>query len=211
MLAGMLRVLVVALVVLVAAVFLLPRPDRGAPPQTATLLPEPQVLADVRFVGTDGGEVKLHDLDGNFTLLFFGFTNCPDVCPLTLAMLAEARAEIVRRAPRFVPRVLFVSVDPDRDTPERIRAYLQRFDPEFEGVTATAAELTPLLAKLGVAVERHEHGGADYTVVHNSAIYVLDPAARWIAVSTGPHDPKVVAGDFLRIRQRTQGGAPPDA
>jgi protein SCO1/2 len=87
----MLRVLVVALVVLVAAVFLLPRAQRGAPPQTATLLPEPRVLADVRFVDTDGGEVRLHELDGNFTLLFFGFTNCPDVCPLTLAMLAEAR------------------------------------------------------------------------------------------------------------------------
>ena len=207
----MLRVLVVTLVVLVAAVFLLPRPERGAPPQTATVLPEPRVLADVRFVGTDGGEVRLHELDENFTLLFFGFTNCPDVCPLTLAMLAEARAEIVRRAPRFVPRVLFVSVDPNRDTPERIRAYLQRFDREFEGVTATDAELKPLLTALGVAVERHEHGGADYTVVHNSAIYVLDREARWIAVSTGPHDPKVVASDFLRIRQRAPSGPPPGA
>jgi protein SCO1/2 len=207
----MLRVLVVGLVVLVAAMFLLPRPERGAPPQTATLLPEARVLADVRFVGMDGAEVRLHELDENFTLLFFGFTNCPDVCPLTLAMLAEARAEIVRRAPRFVPRVLFVSVDPNRDTPERIRAYLQRFDPEFEGVTAADAELEPLLTALGVAVEKHEHGGENYTVVHNSAIYVLDREARWIAVSTGPHDPKVVAGDFLRIRQRAASGPPPDA
>jgi protein SCO1/2 len=189
----------------------LPRPDRGAAPETATVLPEPRELADVRFVGTEGGAVTLHGLDDNFTLLFFGFTNCPDVCPLTLAMLAEARAEIVRRAPRFVPRVLFVSVDPNRDTPERIRAYLQRFDAEFEGVTAADAELEPLLTTLGVAVERHEHGGDNYTVVHNSAIYVLDPGARWIAVSTGPHDPKVLASDFLRIRQRAQSGAPPDA
>jgi len=207
----MLRVLVVGLVVLVAAVFLLPRPERGAPPQTATLLPEARVLADVRFVGMDGAEVRLHELDENFTLLFFGFTNCPDVCPLTLAMLAEARAEILRRAPRFVPRVLFVSVDPNRDTPERIRAYVQRFDPEFEGVTAADAELEPLLTALGVAVEKHEHGGENYTVVHNSAVYVLDRQARWIAVSTGPHDPKVVAGDFLRIRQRAASGPPPDA
>jgi protein SCO1/2 len=207
----MLRVLVVGLVVLVAALFLLPRPERGAPPQTATVLPEARELADVRFVGTDGAEVRLHELDGNFTLLFFGFTNCPDVCPLTLAMLAEARAEIVRRAPRFVPRVLFVSVDPNRDTPERIRAYLQRFDPEFEGVTAADAELMPLLTALGVAVEKHEHGGGNYTVVHNSAVYVLDRETRWIAVSTAPHDPKVVAGDFLRIRQRSPSGPPPDA
>ena len=106
----------------------------------------------------------------------------------------------------LTPRVLFVSVDPNRDTPERIAAYLNGFDPEFVGVTASDAELEPLLKQLGVAVEKHEHGGANYNVVHNSAIYVLDQNAEWIAVSTGPHDPKVVATDYLRIRQRHAGG-----
>jgi protein SCO1/2 len=210
MLGGMLRILVVFLVVLVAAMFLLPRGQRGAAPQNATELP-PTPLADVRFVDETGRETHLHDLKGEFTLLFFGFTNCPDVCPLTLAMLAQARAEIASRAPRFTPRVLFVSVDPSRDTPERIAAYLNGFDPEFLGVTAPDAELEPLLKTLGVAVEKHEHGGANYNVVHNSAVYVLDRNAEWIAVSTGPHDPKVVASDYLRIRQRRSGARPPDA
>ena len=76
------------------------------------------------------------------------------------------------------------------------------FDPEFAGVTAADAELEPLLKALGVAVEKHEHGGANYNVVHNSAVYVLDQNAEWIAVSTGPHDPKILAADYLRIRQR---------
>lgn len=207
-LGGMLRILVVALVVLVAAMFLLPRPERGAPPLAATELPEPRPLAAVRFVDTTGRERTIDDLRGEFTLLFFGFTNCPDVCPLTLKVLADARAEILRRAPRFAPRVLFVSVDATRDTPERIAAYLAAFDPAFEGVTASDAALAPLLAELGVAVEKHAHGGAHYNVVHNSAIYVLDPNAAWIAVSTGPHDPAVVATDYLRIRQR-HGAATP--
>ena len=210
-LGAMLRILVVALVVLVAAMFLLPRPERGAPPQAATVLPAPRELADVRFVGTDGSEKRFADFEGNYTLLFFGFTNCPDVCPLTLQVLATARAEIARRAPQLTPRVLFVSVDPSRDTPERIAAYVHGFDAAFEGVTAPDAELKPLLAALGVAVEKHEHGGANYTVVHNSAIYVLDANADWVAVTTGPHDPAVVASDFLRIRRRTSGGPPPDA
>ena len=134
---------------------------------------------------------------------------------LTLSMLAQARADIAQRAPRFTPRVLFVSVDPARDTPERIAAYLNGFDAEFAGVTAPDAELAPLLAQLGVAVEKqHDHGGGgNYNVVHNSAIYVLDPNAEWIAVSTGPHDPKVFASDYLRIRQRHagSGGRPPGA
>lgn len=202
----MLRILVVALVVLVAAMFLLPRGQRGQPPQTATILPEARPLADVRFVDKNGRPTQLSDFKGDFTLLFFGFTNCPDVCPLTLSLLAQVRADIAARAPRLAPRVLFVSVDPNRDTPQRIAAYLNGFDPEFAGVTAADEELKPLLDALGVAVERHDHGGANYNVVHNSAIYVLDANVEWIAVSTGPHDPKVVADDYLRIRQRHSRG-----
>jgi protein SCO1/2 len=207
----MLRILVVALVVLVAAMFLLPRGERGAPPSTATVLPEPRELADVSFVDATGRPTRLSDLQGGFSLLFFGFTNCPDVCPLTLQVLAATRAEIVARAPSLAPRVVFVSVDPNRDTPERIAAYLNNFDPEFLGLTASDDELAPLLAALGVAVEKHEHGGANYNVVHNSAIYVLDPNTNWIAVTTAPHDPKVIASDYLRIRQRHRVAASPDA
>jgi protein SCO1/2 len=198
----MLRILVVGLVVLVAAMFMLPRSQRGEAPQTATVLPAPRPLADVRFIDQSGAVTHLSDLKGDFTLLFFGFTNCPDVCPLTLSLLAQVRADVAARAPRLTPRVLFVSVDPNRDTPERIAAYLNGFDPEFHGVTASDAELAPLLSALGVAVEKHVHGGANYNVVHNSAIYVLDPNAEWLAVSTGPHDPKILAADYLRIRQR---------
>jgi protein SCO1 len=208
----MLRIVVVFLVVLVAAMFVF-RGQRGAaPPQNATEFPQPRALADVRFIDESGREAHFSDFKGDFTLLFFGFTNCPDVCPLTLALLAQVRADIASRAPRFTPRVLFVSVDPGRDTPERIAAYLNGFDPAFSGVTASDADLAPLLAQLGVAVEKeHDHsGGGHYNVVHNSAIYVLDPNAEWIAVSTGPHDPKVFASDYLRIRQRHAGsGARP--
>lgn len=207
----MLRILVVALVVLVAAMFLLPRGQRGEAPQTATVLPEPRPLPDVPLVDEAGRATSLGAFEGGFTLLFFGFTNCPDVCPLTLAMLAQARAEIAARAPALTPRVLFVSVDPNRDTPQRIAAYLNGFDPAFEGVTAPDAELAPLLAALGVAVEKHAHGGQNYNVVHNSAVYVLDPNADWIAVSTGPHDPKALATDYLRLRQRHAGARPPGA
>ena len=198
----MLRILVIGLVVLVAAMFLLPRGQLAAPPQVATILPETRELPDVRFVDQADRELALHDLRGNFTLLFFGYTNCPDVCPLTLQVLAQARAELARRAPAAVPRVVFVSVDPNRDTPARIASYLRGFDPEFLGVTATGQRLAPLLATLGVAVQKHEHDGASYNVVHNSVIYVLGPEADWIAVSTGPHEPSVVAADFLKIRQR---------
>jgi protein SCO1/2 len=95
-----------------------------------------------------------------------------------------------------------VSVDPHRDTPQRIAAYLGGFDAEFVGATAPDAALKPLLDMLGVAVQKHEHGGEHYNMVHNSAIYFLGPDANWIAVSTGPHEPATLAADFLKIRQR---------
>jgi protein SCO1 len=201
MIGGLLRVLVVALVVLVAAMFLVPRGDRS-PLAAATWLPETLPLPSVELVDESGKEADLDVFRGRFTLLFFGFTNCPDVCPLTLKVLADARADLLKRAPRAVPQVVFVSVDPDRDTPDRIGAYLGNFDAEFLGVTASDERLAPLLKTLGVTVEKHQHGGEQYTVVHNSTVYFIGPSAELIAVASGPHDPATIAADYLKIRQR---------
>jgi protein SCO1/2 len=198
----MLRVLVVALVVLVAAVFLIPRGERGGALEAATLLPQPRALPDITLVDSHGQPLHLEDLRGRFTLLFFGFTNCPDVCPLTLKALADARTELARRAPRILPpRVVFVSVDPGRDSPARIAEYVAQFDADFIGATAPDVALDPLLSTLGVTVEKHAHGGANYNVMHSAAVFVLNPDAEWIAVARGPHDPAVLASDYLKLRQ----------
>jgi len=121
---------------------------------------------------------------------------------LTLKTLADARAAIAARAPAATPKVLFVSVDQNRDTPARIAEYLSHFDPEFVGVTAPETELAPLLKALGVTVEKHDHGGGAYTVVHNSTLYVLGPGAEWIALSRGPQDAAALAADYPLIRLR---------
>jgi protein SCO1/2 len=199
----MLRVLVVGLVVLVAAMFLLPRPS-SAPLKSATLLQEPLALPPVALVDAAGMPADLEAFRGKFSLLFFGFTNCPDVCPLTLKVLADARAQLAGRYPNAVPQVVFVSVDPSRDTPERIAAYLRNFDGAFVGLTAADSRLAPLLKALGVTVQKHQHGGEDYTVVHNSTVYVIGPNAELIATSSGPHEAATIAADYLKIRQRYQ-------
>ncbi len=199
----MLRVLVVGLVVLVAAMFLLPRPS-SAPLKSATLLQQPLALPPVALVDAAGMPADLEAFRGKFSLLFFGFTNCPDVCPLTLKVLADARAQLAGRFPNAVPQVVFVSVDPSRDTPERIAAYLRNFDGAFVGLTAADSRLAPLLKALGVTVQKHQHGGEDYTVVHNSTVYVIGPNAELIATSSGPHEAATIAADYLKIRQRYQ-------
>ncbi len=208
----MLRVLVIGLVVLVATMFLLPRGDRGGALQGATLLPAPRTLPSVTLTDSAGEPLRLDEPSGEFTLVFFGYTNCPDVCPLTLQALADARRELQRRA-RFIkpPRIVFVSVDPQRDTAAVITDYLGHFDPQFVGATAKDTVLEPLLATFGVTVEKRRQGGTSATVVHSSAIYVLDSAARWVAVAAGPHDPAILAADYLRIRQRFRAARPPTA
>jgi protein SCO1/2 len=199
----MLRVLVVALVVLVAAMFLLPRPG-SSPPVTATLLSESLPLPDVELVDAAGQRADLATFRGRFTLLFFGFTNCPDICPLTLKVLADARAQVAERFPNAVPQVVFVSVDGSRDTPEKIAAYLQNFDAAFVGLTGEDVRLAPLLKTLGVTAQKHQHGGDNYTVVHNPTVYMIGPEAELIAVSSPPHDAATIAADYIKVRQRYQ-------
>jgi protein SCO1 len=199
MLGAPLRVLVVALVLLVGAMMLMPRPVSPPAPENATVLPLGLDLPEIALIDHDGRAFTTANLRGDFHLLFFGFTNCPDVCPLTLQLLSSA-VERIAAAAGEAPQVVFVSVDPQRDTPERIRQYVHAFNPSFLGVTGDDAALAPLLSALGVAVQRHEHDGAHYNVVHNGTVYLVGPRSEVIAVSSPPHDPHQLARDFGNIR-----------
>ena len=207
----MLRIIVVGLVVLVAAMFMLPRGGGlRLQPEVATVLPEPRELPSVRFTATDGTDFSSESLAGQPTLLFFGFTNCPDICPLTLQTLATALAEIEKRNPKRAPHVAFVSVDPRRDTPARIDAYLDNFDPDFIGLSAPDAKLAPLLAALGVSVHKEEIDGQHYNVVHSGTIYVLDETGRWVAFFGGSeHKVETLVSDYLRIAYTTGAATAP--
>lgn len=170
------------------------------PPVAATLLEPPLELPEVSLADKTGDAFTTEQLNGRFNLLFFGFTHCPDICPLTLAVLARMGAEW--NTPHIdVPQVVFVSVDPARDDPERIDTYLGHFDPAFQGVTGPREAMDPWLKALGVAVHVDPHAeGEPYTVTHNSTVYVVGPGAELIAVFSPPHDSAVIAADFLRIR-----------
>jgi protein SCO1/2 len=181
---------------------MLPRNLANVQTAVATVLPEPQALPEFELTDHNGAAFRNEDLEGKFSLLFFGFTNCPDVCPLTLNTLADARAEMLKRGSEHAPQIVFVSVDPDRDSAERIARYVGNFDAELRGATGPDDALAPLLAKLGVTVEKHEHGGESYNVVHNSTIYFVGPDAKWLAVSSAPHDPVTLADDYAKIRRR---------
>src|SRR5262245_44116896 len=99
--------------------------------ENATLFPSPRPLPALTLVDQDGRATGPDLLKGHWTVVFFGFTSCPDVCPTTLAMLAQTQRHLTDLPAGERPRVLLISVDPERDTPELLRAYVRHFDPSF--------------------------------------------------------------------------------
>jgi protein SCO1/2 len=173
-----------------------------APPAGAdTVLDPPRPVEQMKLIDQHGAPLTADTLAGRWTVLFFGFTHCPDVCPTTLARLAGVQ----RRLPEHLRgrvRFMLVSVDPMRDTPERLAEYVGQFGQDFVGATAPLGELAPLLKELGVAYaytaqehtahaghgEHAAHGTPAYTVTHSETLYVLDPRARLYAVFTDRQD-----------------------
>ena len=173
--------------------------DRGAPQlASGTWLPRAKPVIDFQLTDTSGRAFTRHDLAGAPTLVFFGFTHCPDVCPTTLLKLAQVR----RRAAIAGLRVLFISVDPQRDTPPLLGQYLHAFDPQFQGLTGDPGTIARLAANFGVAVNRVELPGGDYTMDHSAVIFVLDDAAHIAAIFTPPFDVAALGADLARAAPR---------
>jgi protein SCO1/2 len=203
MIGGLLRVLVIALVLLVGAMVWLNRIGHSDDVSlgAATRLPEPKTLPSVAL--TDAAGVPLASdalFRDRLSLVFFGFTHCPDICPTTLRQLADLRAALLARQ-QASPEIVFISVDPTRDTPARISEYLALFDSTLRGATADPAALAPLLQSLGVAVHtEHRPGQPHYTVTHSTAIFVLDPDGRLAAVFSGAHTLDELVADVSRLQ-----------
>lgn len=169
--------------------------DRASPQlASGTWLPQAKEVAEFRLTDTTGRAFTRRDLGGGPTLVFFGFTHCPDVCPTTLMKLAQVR----QRAELKGLRVLFVSVDPQRDTPAVLGTYVHAFDPAFLGLSGDPQAILALAANFGVAVNRVELPGGDYTMDHSAVLFLLDARARIAAIFTPPFEVAALAADLRR-------------
>ena len=169
--------------------------DRGAPQlASGTWLPQAKPVTDFQLLDTTGRAFSRQDLAGAPTLVFFGFTHCPDVCPTTLLKLAQVH----RRAAITGLRVIFITVDPQRDTPPVLGQYVHAFDPQFQGLTGDPKTIARLAANFGVAVNRVELPGGDYTMDHSAVVFVLDDAAHIVALFTPPFDAAALSADLAR-------------
>jgi protein SCO1/2 len=163
--------------------------------RAGTALPEPRLIGDFSLVDQHGRPFGRDSLENRWSLVFTGFTHCPDLCPTTLALLASLRARVPGDSLQFV----FVSVDPERDTLERIADYLAHFDARLVGATGTRAEIEKLTNSLGLAQVRNPGVGGDYTVDHSAALVLIDPRARVTGYFQPPHDAEALAADLAPL------------
>ncbi len=168
----------------------------------ATVLDTPRTLPAFSLVANDGGVLDAERLKGNWTLVFFGFTHCPDICPTTLATVARA-IDSLPSGQR--PQVLLVSVDPERDTPDKLDTYLAYFDPAFLGATGGLPAIEAFATSVGAVFMHTPNEAGGYTVDHSAALFLLDPQARLAAVFSAPHTASVIGSDLAVIRAARSG------
>lgn len=185
--------------------------DKAGPwPETRTVAfyPQPRTLPDFSLRQSDGTQLVSGELKGHWTLVFLGFTSCPDVCPTTLADLAIAQKQWEPIPDTLRPRVLFVSVDPDRDPPARLGEYAHAFHKDTLAATADTPSLERFATALGFVFQkvpgRHfDENPNDYSMDHSAGIAVLDPEGRLAGLIRPPLDPQAIAADFARLTQET--------
>jgi protein SCO1/2 len=172
---------------------------------TGTLIEPARPLPPLALVDHDDRPFDSERLRGGWTLLFFGFTSCPDVCPVTMTALAQTKQLLTDLPEPSRPRVVMISVDPERDTSERLGAYVKSFDPAFVGATGAKPAIDELAQRMGVLVATRPLEGDNYTVDHSTSVFLIDPDGALRALFSAPHTPKLIADDYRRITHDAAG------
>lgn len=192
---------------LITYIFMNERPASWSRPaansfETFTALPAPRPLPGFSLVDQSGASVGPDRFKGRWSVLFFGFTHCPDICPTTLYELARMKKSLADIPPQQQPSVYLVSVDVSRDTPEVMANYVRAFDASFTGITGKPEELDKLAASLGVAYGKEMREDGSYEVLHTAALFFLNDEGDFVAVSSAPHDPATLARDYRKLLAR---------
>lgn len=155
-------------------------------PQTATVLPQPAELPEFSLTDSTGSERSRELFLNDWHLLFFGFTHCPDICPMTLATLSSAQRELAAAGTENIPRIVLVSVDPERDTPDVLGDYIRHFGDGHVALTGPEPALRELTEPLHIYFNKValEDG---YTMDHSSVVLLVDPEGRFHSLFSGPH------------------------
>lgn len=176
------------------------KPDRAVPPTiTGFVIEPPKAIEEFTLLDQSVQTFHKDRWRGQWTFLYFGYTFCPDVCPLTLLELNKLQKILEQENRDQENEYWFISVDPNRDLPQRLGEYTAYFNPKFRGATGTVEELAKLTQQLGIYYKILDAtDGKNYTVDHSTAVLLIDPKVRLRAVFT-QHTPDVMAADFKKI------------
>ena len=157
---------------------------------------EAQIGGPFALTDQNGQRRTEADFRGRYMLIFFGFTNCPDICPTTLSVISEALNKLGPKADRVVP--IFVTLDPRRDTPEALKSYLSSFGPRFVGLTGTPQEVAGIARAYRVYYQKRELEGGAHAIDHSSVIYLMDGGGKFAGSYTLEQGPDALAADLAK-------------
>jgi protein SCO1 len=164
------------------------------------LIDPPVSAADFELTDQNGQPFRLSEQRGKIDVIFFGYTNCPDICPTTLADYKKIYSQLGEKASQV--RFIFITVDPERDTVERMKAYVEAFNPEFIGLTGERSELEPVWKAYGVyQAKQNIDSAVGYVVDHSTRTYVIDAQGNWKLNYPFGVDSSMVARDLLHLIQ----------
>jgi protein SCO1 len=162
--------------------------------------PNPKQIRDFDSLNQKGNSFGLNQIQGKWSLLFFGYTHCPDICPITLSVMADSYKQLAIEYEDI--QIIFVSVDPARDTTEKLSQYMSYFNEDFIGLNGDPEKENSLTKQIGVAyyLNNEEHTD-NYLVDHSASVFLFDPKARMVGKISPPHESNIVIQQFIEIKE----------
>lgn len=200
--------MVAAVLIVAAGVYYISLQERVLqfPEIEGFVYPDPKPLAPFELIRHDGSKFERSSLRGKWTFVYFGFTSCPDVCPTTLIELNRVQKQFSGEALDTDHQYVFVSLDPKRDTLERLAEYVGYFNDHFIGVTGSTEVLEKFTADVGVLYDYPDgRDSEDYRVDHSSVVALFDPNQRLHAIFSSPHRADDIIDGFRRLLARWRG------
>lgn len=176
---------------------------------SGTVFPKPRLVQPFNLVDDKNQPFTNKNLQGHWSLLFFGFTHCPELCPTTLSILNQAYQLLEKQGQKPLPRVVFISVDPERDTASVIAQYVTGFNKNFIGATGTAEQMEKLTQNFSVLYMKVAQPGDTqakeiYNIDHSGTVSLIDPQGQLYAIFTMPHSVQNIAQDLQNIIKKQQ-------
>ncbi len=174
----------------------------GSPPPRiyGAIFPEPKTLAPFSLQRTAGRTFTQKDIQGHWTLVYFGYTHCPDVCPTTMMQFQQMQEKLKKNVPELPVSFVMVTVDPERDTPALMEDYVRHFNTTFTGLSGDPKEIKALAKQLFVGYQRGQDDAAiGYAMYHSDSVLIINPKGQFAAIFSSPHPAKNMTQDFLKV------------